>query len=68
MIIMPNINMYWWNKAPNFGDALSPKIVELCIGEKVQWTPINSCDLVALGSTLDFLRTMNKEITKTPVI
>lgn len=54
--------MYWWNKAPNFGDALSPKIVELCTGKKTQWAPIDHCDLTGLGSILNFINNQQPTI------
>ena len=37
----------------NFGDDISPLTVEYVLGRKVQWAPIHSCDLVAIGSLLE---------------
>lgn len=37
----------------NFGDDISPLIVEYVLGREVQWAPVHKCDLVAIGSLLE---------------
>lgn len=49
---MKPIKLHWASSKPNFGDWLSPKIVEVVSGRPVQFTTIDKCDLVALGSLL----------------
>ncbi len=51
---MPNkIKQYWWNKHPNFGDALAPKITEFVLGKHVEWASPEECQLFGLGSNLE---------------
>ena len=46
------IRLHWARSKPNFGDWLSPQIVECISGRKVQYAKIEQCDLVAVGSLL----------------
>lgn len=50
------IKLYWHggedNKI-NFGDTLSPMIVELVSGRKVEFADVYKCDMLAIGSLLD---------------
>ena len=46
------IKLHWACSKPNFGDWLSPKIVECVSGRPVQYAPVEKCDLVAVGSLL----------------
>jgi len=51
------IRLHWARSKPNFGDWLSPKIVESVSGRAVRYAKIDHCDLVAVGSLLQ--RTKN---------
>lgn len=46
------IKLHWARSKPNFGDWLSPKIVEVVSGRAVEYSTIERCDLVAVGSLL----------------
>ena len=37
---------------PNFGDALSPMIIERVLGRPTVWAPQTACDMAAIGSIL----------------
>ncbi len=37
----------------NFGDELSPLLVERLSGRSVEWAPIGRCDMIGIGSNLD---------------
>lgn len=41
-----------WYRSKNFGDALSPRIVEKLSGEKVEWSTMPRAEMVAIGSVL----------------
>lgn len=46
------ISLHWASSKPNFGDCLSPLIVECISGRKVRHAPPDQCDLMAIGSLL----------------
>lgn len=53
------IKLYWCRgsgrdnpSAQNFGDYLSPLLVELLSGQKVVYEPVKTADLIAIGSVL----------------
>lgn len=46
------IKLHWASSKPNFGDQLSPLIVECVSGRPVEHASVDKCDLVALGSLL----------------
>lgn len=48
---MKPIPLYWWRGEPNFGDALSPWIIESLLGAPVRWSA-DAGKLVGLGSVL----------------
>lgn len=51
-----SIKLYWEGgdrNDINFGDTLSPKIVEIISGKPVSFAGIYDCDIVAIGSLLD---------------
>jgi len=48
---MKPIPLYWWRGEPNFGDAMSPWIVEQILGSAVCWST-DAGKLVGLGSVL----------------
>jgi len=52
------ISLYWSGGSKsgvNYGDALSPAIIEILSGKKVKYSPIYRCDVVAIGSVLEKL-------------
>ena len=55
-VSLPKLKLFWWNEAPNFGDALSPAIVEYVSGRGVEWQTMRECDLVALDSIMKQVR------------
>lgn len=46
------LKLFWWNDTPNFGDALSPLLVEYVTGRRVEWSSISDADIIALGSIM----------------
>ena len=49
------IRLYYYRHRdgkPNFGDALSPMIIERVLGRPTVWAPQVSCDMAAIGSIL----------------
>lgn len=46
------IRLGWWQAEPNFGDALSPAVVEYVSGRRTLWAPFTKADLVGVGSIL----------------
>lgn len=53
------IRTFWWRwKYPhrlNFGDELTPPLVERLTGRRVTWAPPESCDLVGAGSVVQMI-------------
>lgn len=52
----PPIKLFWFNNKPNFGDALSPAIVESISKRKVVWASPQDATLFSTGSLYDFIR------------
>lgn len=50
------LRLYWWKKAPNFGDALSREITAHVSGRSVLWAPEAEADLFAIGSIMWHVR------------
>lgn len=48
---------FWWNARPNFGDRLTPVLLERFAGISVDWAEPGEADIVAAGSVLDLLPT-----------
>ncbi len=49
------IRLYYYRHrdgTPNFGDALSPMIIERVLGRPTVWAPQTACDMAAIGSIL----------------
>jgi len=46
------LKLYWSKSKPNFGDCLSPMLVERVSGQAVEPAPINQADVIAVGSLL----------------
>ncbi len=62
------IKAYWWrHEYPynmNFGDELTPLILEKVLGKRVTWADIEDCQLAAVGSIVEVLQTVtNNRIT-----
>ena len=53
------IRTFWWeHRDPtirNFGDALNLPLLHRLTGRRIEWTPIDRCDLVAIGSILELV-------------
>lgn len=50
------IKLHWARSKPNFGDMLSPLIVERVAGRPVVYAKTSECDLVAIGSLMQRLK------------
>ncbi|MBA4720025.1 MAG: polysaccharide pyruvyl transferase family protein [Alcanivorax sp.] len=50
------IKLHWASSKPNFGDMLSPLIVQRISGRPVELASIRQCELVAIGSLMQRLR------------
>lgn len=53
---MTAIKLYWWREASgtrNFGDDLSPILVERLSGRRVEYAAPDGCELIAIGSLLE---------------
>ena len=50
-----SIKLFWFKEVPNFGDLLSPFIIEAITGNAVNWAqPKETNKLLGLGSIIDF--------------
>ena len=48
------MDLYWWKKEPNFGDALNADLFSKLMGvESVRWVPAKKCDAIFIGSILE---------------
>jgi pyruvyltransferase len=54
--------MYWWRfeqqSQRNFGDEISPLLVEEAFGRRCTWTWPHRCEIVAAGSIIELVREM----------
>jgi pyruvyltransferase len=54
---MSNVIHLWWsgggNNEINYGDSLSPIIIEILSGKTVRYASSRTCDMVAIGSILE---------------
>lgn len=57
MVDHQDMRVYWWNAKPNFGDALTPFLVERFTGVTVQWAAPPHAQAVIVGSVIDVLPT-----------
>jgi pyruvyltransferase len=46
------VRAYWWNDIPNFGDALTPYLLQYYANTSAEWSPLVSAHLVGTGSIL----------------
>ena len=49
------IKLYYWKPRINFGDLLSPLIIERVLNKRVTYAPLHRADLLALGSLMQVL-------------
>lgn len=54
------LSLWWWNERPNFGDALSPLVVEMVSGKPVMWRTPEKADVVAVGSLIELAGRMRR--------
>ena len=47
------ITAYWWKELPNFGDAMSPMLIEFALKKEVVWSTVDTAQLIGLGSILN---------------
>lgn len=47
------MNIYYWNKKKNFGDALAPLLIKHFCHLDSEWSEIQAADLILCGSILD---------------
>lgn len=54
---MKPVKLYWYGHHDpvdiNFGDFLNPLLVEMVSGRPVEYTPIDQCDMIAIGSIVE---------------
>ena len=64
------LRMYWWRMEHqpkrNFGDEISPLLVEEIFGRPCRWAPPHSCDIVAAGSIIEM--TLGMKLANRPVL
>jgi len=49
------VRSYWWKNVPNFGDALSPLLLEHFAGIKTEWADVKKAYIVSVGSVLEHI-------------
>src|SRR5271157_91516 len=49
------IKAYWWREVPNFGDALSPLLLERFAGIRVEWDTVSRASVASIGSILEHI-------------
>jgi hypothetical protein len=47
------ITAYWWKQLHNFGDAMSPMLIEFVLKKEVVWSTVDVAQLIGLGSILN---------------
>lgn len=61
---MRDIKLYWWREfsgKKNFGDDLSPILIERLTGRKVAFSKLSKCDMISTGSILDLAVKFTRE-------
>jgi hypothetical protein len=51
----PLYTAYWWNKRPNFGDALAPLLLERFCKIRVTYSDLPAAWIVSIGSVLEHI-------------
>ncbi|QQG50890.1 MAG: polysaccharide pyruvyl transferase family protein [Candidatus Saccharibacteria bacterium] len=58
------LKVYWWRyqypKKLNFGDEITPYLIEYIWGRKCVWTDVPTCELAGAGSIIGVLQTESK--------
>ncbi len=49
----PAVQAYWWKEIPNFGDGLTPLLLEHFADIRAQWGSISDSKIVSVGSVLE---------------
>ena len=49
------IKAYWWDRVDNFGDKLTPILLEWFSGIRSAWSPVSSASIVSAGSVLEHI-------------
>lgn len=49
------VNAYWWREVPNFGDAISPFLLERFADLRVKWDTISRSRVASIGSILEHI-------------
>ncbi len=50
------LRAYWWRSVANFGDALAPLLLEHFADVKVIWEPVETTEIVSVGSVLEHIK------------
>ena len=65
------IKVYWWRPGRrgklNFGDEITPVLIERLWGTRCLWTRLADCDMVGAGSILDIVAEHNPKGHKVKV-
>ena len=49
------MRVYGWTDIPNFGDQLSPLLLDWYSGIRPEWSPVDKADIIVVGSILEHL-------------
>lgn len=49
---MKKVQLYWWNVITNWGDLLSPLLLNRFSNVNITWSPVESAEIVCVGSLL----------------
>lgn len=55
LFLSKEIKTYWWKGVPNFGDVLTPLLLNHFINAKSIWVPISEAKLISTGSILEHI-------------
>ena len=55
------LKLFWYDKEPNFGDAISQTIVSHVSGRDVVWAGHHNCEMYALGSLMKMVQNRQTE-------
>jgi pyruvyltransferase len=51
--LRPSVKAYWWTEVSNFGDKLTPLLLNHFSDVKVKWDTISRADVISVGSILE---------------
>jgi hypothetical protein len=46
---------YWWTDVPNWGDVLTPLLLDRFAGIKAEWSPVCGAQIASVGSVLEHI-------------